>query len=189
MKRSILSICLLFLVSLVPAVALAETGVQLGVPGTNVPNDPIVKGMRFSFLSGKNQSTNGFDIGLLSLSETSRMSGLGLIAGVSKVTGETKQGVIFSLVNYHTGKDSGVNGAFINLLNDASGAFNTGFVTIAQGGTMIDFGGFNMSQNSVVQIGFINVTERIESFQFGFLNIAENGFLPIFPVFNFPKSK
>jgi hypothetical protein len=172
-----------------PGAALAETGFQLGVPGTNVPNDPNVKGMRFSFLWGKNQSTNGFDVGLLSLSQSSQMSGLGLIGGVSMVTGETKQGVIFSLVNYHTGRDSGVNAAFINLLNDASGAFNTGFVTIAQGGTMIDLGGFNMSKHSVAQIGFINVTKKIESFQFGFLNIAENGFLPIFPVFNFPKSK
>ena len=36
-----------------------------------------------------------------------------------------------------------------------------------------------------VQLGFINITNEIKGFQFGFVNIAKNGFLPIFPIFNF----
>jgi hypothetical protein len=182
-KRSILFLCLICLAS----AAGAETGFQLGVPNTNVPNDPNVAGMRLSFIWGKNSRTNGFDVGVLSMSETSHFSGLALVGGVSKVTGRMDSGVAFSLLNYHTGSDSGVNGAFINILNDAGGAFNTGFVTVARGATLADLGGVNISQSSTVQIGFINMTKRIKSFQFGFLNIAENGFLPIFPVFNFPK--
>jgi hypothetical protein len=79
-----------------------------------------------------------------------------------------------------------MNGAFINLLANASEAFNTGFVIIADS-TMVDLGGVNYSKSSTAQIGFINITKRIKSFQFGFINIAENGFLPIFPIFNFPK--
>jgi hypothetical protein len=61
-----------------------------------------------------------------------------------------------------------------------------GFITYADGATMLDLGGINISRRSTVQIGFLNMTDRIESFQFGFLNMAENGFLPIFPIFNFP---
>ena len=51
----------------------------------------------------------------------------------------------------------------------------------------MDLGGVNISKSSTAQIGFVNVTKHIKSFQFGFINMAENGFLPIFPVFNFPK--
>ncbi len=167
--------------------ASATTGFQLGLPSLNVPKDPQVEGMRLSLLYGKNQSTHGLDVGLLSVSETSDLSGLALVGGVCKVTGRMSSGVAFSLVNYHTGSDSGVNGAFINLLNDAGHAFNTGFVTIARGETFMDLGGINVSKSSTVQIGFVNVTKRIKSFQFGFINMAENGFLPVFPVFNFPK--
>ena len=74
---------------------------------------------------------------------------------------------------------------------------------IADGATMVDVGGLNVSNRSTVQVGFINVTEKItsvqigfvnvtneiKSFQFGFLNIAKNGFLPVFPVFNFAYGK
>jgi hypothetical protein len=183
MKRIILSVCLLLL----STGAAADTPFQLALPSLNVPSDPQVNGMRFSFLYGKNSSTRGLDLGLLSVSETSNFSGLALVAGVSHVTGRMDSGVSFSLVNYHTGSDSGVNGAFINLLNEAGGAFNTGFVIIAQGTTLVDLGGVNVSKASTAQIGFINVTKHIKSFQFGFINMAENGFLPVFPVFNFPK--
>jgi hypothetical protein len=164
----------------------AATGFQLGIPGTNVPSDPHVTGMRFSFLWGKNSRQEGLDVGLLSMSETSHFSGVALVGGVSKVTGRMDGGVAFSLINYHTGSDSGMNGAFINLLGNASEAFNTGFVIIADS-TMVDLGGVNYSKTSTAQIGFVNITKRIKSFQFGFINIAENGFLPIFPIFNFPK--
>ena len=170
------------------APAAAETAFQLGIPGVNVPSDPGVNGIRFSFLYGKNESTHGLDLGLLSLSETSTQSGLSLCLGINKVNDEMQAGASFSLINWHTGKDSGMNGAFINMLNDTSGAFNLGFVTIATGETAVDLGGFNMSQKSTAQIGFINVTKEIKSFQFGFINMAENGFFPIFPIFNFPKN-
>ena len=184
MKRIILSLCLLLHAS----GAFAETGFQFAAPNLNIPDDPGVSGMRVSFLHGVNRSMSGLDFGLLSVSETSRMSGMALVAGVHRVTGDMTSGAAFSLVNYHTGRDSGVNGAFINLLNNTEGAFNTGFVTVASDATNVDLGGFNMSKRSTVQIGFLNVTKEIKSFQFGFLNMAENGFFPIFPIFNFPKN-
>jgi len=183
MKRWILSACLMFLAE----GASAGTAFQLGLPSLNIPSNPQVDGMRLSFLWGRNSSQNGLDVGLLSMSETSHFSGLGLIGGISRITGRMDSGVALSLVNYHTGSDSGVNGAFINILNDAGNAFNTGFVIVASGATLVDLGGVNISKSSTAQIGFINVTKHIKSFQFGFINMAENGFFPIFPVFNFPK--
>lgn len=34
----------------------------------------------------------------------------------------------------------------------------------------------------------MNVAKRIEGVQIGLLNFAKNGFLPMFPFFNFPKN-
>jgi hypothetical protein len=180
------------LIALVPLVvagaALADTGFQFAAPNVNAPSDPNVNGVRISLLHGQNQSVRGLDFGILSLSETSRASGVAFICGVHYVKQAMSSGAAFSLVNYHTGRDSGVNSAFVNVLNDTSEAFNVGFVTYAEGATNVDLGGINISRSSTAQIGFINVTDRIESFQFGFLNMADNGFLPIFPVFNFPAN-
>jgi hypothetical protein len=167
--------------------AYAQAAFQFAAPGVRVPDSPTVSGLRFSVIHGKNQGQRGLDLGLLSMSETSNFSGLALICGISRVTRETSGGAAFSLVNWHSSRDSGMNGAFINILNDTEDAFNLGFVTVANGGTAVDLGGFNMSRSSTAQIGFVNVTDKIKTFQFGFLNIAKNGFLPVFPIFNFPK--
>jgi hypothetical protein len=182
-KQLIPFVCLLLLAN----AAFAETAFQFAVPGANMPDDPEVSGMRFSLIYGENQSMSGFDLGLLSLSETSRMSGLAMVAGVHKVADEMSSGAAFSLVIAHAGRDSGMNGGFITLVNDTEGALNLGFVIIAKGATLVDVGGINVSKSSTTQIGFLNITKKLEAFQFGFLNMAENGFLPIFPVFNFPK--
>lgn len=166
----------------------AQTAFQFALPNLRLPESASVNGVRISFLHGENRSQSGLDLGLLGISETTTFSGLGLIGGMSRVTGDVQGGAVFSFVNWHEGRDSGMNGAFINLLNDTRDAFNLGFVTIAEGATGFDVGGFNMSNRSTAQIGFVNVTNRIDSFQFGFLNIADNGFLPVFPVFNFPAN-
>ena len=39
--------------------------------------------------------------------------------------------------------------------------------------------------STTAQLGFINITDRLKGFQFGFINVARNGFLPVFPIFNF----
>jgi len=168
--------------------AYAQAAFQFAAPNFQVPESSRVNGMRFSIIHGKNRSMNGFDLGLLSMSETSTFSGLALIAGINKVTGDMRGGAAFSFVNWHTGRDSGMNGAFINVLHDTEGAFNLGFVTVTAWGTAVDLGGFNISRSSTAQIGFLNITDEIKSFQFGFLNMAKNGFLPVFPIFNFPRN-
>ncbi len=184
MKRMILCFVLLFVADM----ASAQASFQFSVPNYQAPSDPNVSGMRFSLLHGKNVNVRGFDLGILSLSESSRKSGFGLVLGVDKVTQEMDGGAAFSLVNYHKGKDRGLNAAFINRVNDTSEAVTIGFVNIADGPTNFDLGGINVSESSNYQLGFINYTKKISGFQFGFVNIAENGFLPWFPVFNFPKN-
>jgi hypothetical protein len=169
--------------------ASAEASFQFTAPNFQAPSDPNVNGMRFSLLHGKNESVRGFDFGLLSLSETVKLSGFSLVLGVGKVTGDMSGGAAFSLINIHTGTDRGLNAAFINKINQAGDAVTVGFVNIADGTTGVDVGGVNVSEASNVQVGFINFTKTITSFQFGFVNIAENGFMPWFPIFNFPKKQ
>ena len=184
MKRMILCFVLLVYANM----ASAETPFQFAAPNHQSPRDPNVNGVRFSILHGKNESIRGLDLGLLSLSETSNLSGLSLVLGMGKVTGDMSGGAAISLINVHSGSDTGLNAAFINRIHAAESAVDVGFVNIADGTTMVDVGGLNVSNRSTVQLGFINVTKEITGFQFGFLNIAENGFLPVFPIFNFPKN-
>jgi hypothetical protein len=172
-----------------PETVSAETPAQFAAPGVRAPNDPHVNGIRVSFLHGKNERMEGLDIGLLSLSETKDMSGVAFVFGIGKVDGDMESGAHFSLMNLHQGRDSGLNAAFINKTNNPDNALDFGFVNIADGTSLIDIGGLNMSKRSTVQLGFINFTDHIDGFQLGFINVAKNGFLPIFPFFNFAATE
>ena len=190
MKRMMLCFALLVHANVLVVhadVASAEAPFQFAAPKTRAPDDPDVNGVRFSIFHGENESIRGLDIGLLSLSATSHLSGVSLVLGIGKVNNEMSGGVAISLVNIHGGNDSGLNAAFINRINATENAVNLGFVNVADGETLLDIGGVNVSKSSTAQLGFINVTKEITGFQFGFVNIAENGFLKVFPVFNFPK--
>lgn len=183
MKRSLaVTACLL----LAAATASADTAFQFAVPGARFPNDPEVSGIRLGFLHARNQSVRGVDFGVLSMNETTTMSGVSFIGGVHRLHGDMDGGATFNVVNLHEGRDRGFNGAYVNLLNQPDAALNVAFLNVARGNTLVDLGGVNVSEGSAAQIGFLNVTGRLRTFQFGFLNLAENGFLPVFPVFNFP---
>lgn len=166
-------------------VALAETGAQFGAPGVRVPSDPNVNGFRFSILYGDNERMSGLDMGLVALSESASLDGVALVLGFHKLRGNMEGGAAFSFANFHGGSDSGLNAAFINKVNNSPEAVDFGFVNLADGHTMVDIGGVNVSGSSTAQLGFINVTSNIKGFQLGFINIAKNGFLPVFPFFNF----
>lgn len=179
-------ICVVTCVLFVSQAALADTPFQFAAPNLRVPDDPNVNGVRLGVIHSECASVRGFDVGIASLSETANMSGFSAVLGVGKVMGEMN-GFATGLINLHTGTDSGVNAAFINRIHMLEHGANVGFVNIADAYSMVDVGGFNLSDRSTVQLGFVNVTRELESFQFGFINIAENGFMPIFPIFNFPK--
>ena len=183
MKR----IILVFLLLVFSEAALAETPFQFAAPNLRAPDDPNVSGIRFAVIHGKNQSVRGIDLGFLSLSETGNLSGLSAVLGMGKLGGDMS-GCATGLINVHTGRDTGLNAAFVNRVDTVKSGANVGFVNIADGYTMVDLGGLNVSDRSSVQLGFINVTRKLKGVQIGFLNLAENGFLPMFPFFNFPKN-
>ena len=183
MKRFIL---ILSLVAFSEA-ALAETPFQFAAPNLRAPDDPNVNGIRFAVIHGKNRSVRGVDLGLLSVSETTNMSGFSAVLGMGKLDGNMS-GCASALINFHTGRDTGLNAAFVNRVNVVESGANVGFVNVADGYTMVDLGGLNVSDRSSVQLGFLNVTKRLTGVQIGFLNLAENGFLPMFPFFNFPRN-
>lgn len=186
--RSMLLSSLLTLAALFSAgISSADVTAQFAAGGFRGPDDPNVSAFRFTILNGKNTKMGGFDLGLASLSESKDLSGFALIFGLHRLTGDMNGGAVFSLVNIHDGNDKGLNAAFVNKVNNADGAMNLGFVNIADGSTLIDTGALNMSKESTAQLGIINITTKLRGLQLGFINIAENGFLPVFPIFNFPK--
>jgi hypothetical protein len=168
-----------------PAALMAAAGAQFGAPGIRAPSDPDVDGFRFSILYGDNENMSGLDLGFVAMSESRTLSGVALVLGFHKLRGDMDGGAAFSFANFHGGSDSGLNAAFINKVNNAPDGVDFGFVNLADGHTMLDIGGLNLSDSSTAQLGFINITKKIEGFQLGFINIAQNGFLPVFPFFNF----
>jgi hypothetical protein len=181
-----LAVSLLFLcVTATPAIS--ETSFQFSFAGAQIPQDPDVNGFRVSLLHGKNASMRGFDLGLVSIAEAQNASGFSMILGLSKVTGRCS-GLATALVNYHTGEDSGVNAAFVNSIKTQRSGVNVGFANVTDGFSNVDISGIGISKESQVQLGFVNITEKINGVQIGFLNFAENGVFPVLPFFNFPKN-
>jgi hypothetical protein len=183
MRRLALSVSLLCVLA---TPAFGEASFQLGVPGAQAPKDPHVNGFRLVFLHGKNESVNGFDLGILSFSEARSASGLSMIWGLGRVTGESS-GLASAFVNIHSGEDTGVNAAFMNSVKSLKSGVNIGFINVTDGFSSVDISGMGISKRSKVQLGFINITKQIDGVQIGFLNFADNGIVPVLPFFNFPK--
>jgi hypothetical protein len=183
MKRITLVLSLLAFSQL----ALAETPFQFAAPNLRAPDDPNVNGIRFALFHGSNQRVRGVDLGFLSLSETADLSGFSAVLGMGKLGGDL-HGCATGLINVHSGRDTGLNAAFVNRVDTVASGANLGFVNVTDGYTMVDLGGVNVSDRATVQVGFLNVARKLTGVQLGFLNLAENGFLPMFPFFNFPKN-
>ena len=143
-------------------------------------------GLRLSVIHGRNQSVRGVDFGLISLSETGNLTGFSAVLGMGRLDGNLR-GAATGLVNQHRGTDVGLNVAVFNDVRRVRGGANVGVLNVVQEDSSVDLGGVNVSERSIVQLGVVNVTRNIRGVQIGFLNIADNGFLPVFPIFNFPK--
>jgi len=184
LRRLAFSVSLLCLLA---APAFGETSFQFSAAGAQVPSDPNVDGFRLALFYAKNQSVGGFDLGIVSLSESRRSSGFSMIWGLGKVTGQSS-GLATGFVNVHRGEDTGANAAFINSIRTMKSGVNIGFVNLTEGYSDVDISGIGISKSSNVQLGFVNITKRIDGVQIGFLNFAENGIFPVFPFFNIPKN-
>ena len=167
--------------------ASADASAQFQFAGLRAPDDPNVDGFRFSLLYGNSEKLGGFDLAGALYAGSSEFSGAGPWFAMAHVRGDSR-GCLCSFANYIEGTSHGAALAFINIVGDAPEGVNIGFVNYTEGATTFDLSGFGISERSKVQLGFINVTDEIERFQIGFLNVAQNGFLPVFPIFNFPKS-
>lgn len=188
MKRSIavLSVLALGLSAVAAGTASADTGAQFQTIGVKSPDDPNVTGFRFSLLYGESTTMSGFDLGAAAYVRTGDFSGFGPLFAIGHVSGDSS-GCLCSFANLVEGKQSGAAIGFINVIGDGPDSVNIGFVNVSQQATKVDISGLAVSKRSEAQIGFLNITGEIEHFQFGILNIASNGFLPVFPLFNVPK--
>ena len=187
MTRRILALSIALSLALYSTAALAEASIQFSTIGLQAPKDPNVHGARFVLLYGVNQSVHGFDLGMMSFSESVTQSGFSANMGLSKVSGQSG-GLALSLINIHGGHDTGMNAAFVNIVEAMDHGINVSFLNITKGFSNVDLGGLSMSEKSDIQLGFVNFTREIGSLQIGFLNFAGNGFFPVFPFFNFPKN-
>jgi len=190
---------LLGMLCLISTMTFAETPFQLGVPGTNLPADQTVKGVRLNLLYGKNTNMSGLDINILALGEIDNFTGVQLNPiwiGASKVN-NSFTGVGIGTANIHLGQSTGVVWGLVNYTNNFNG-LQLGFVNFNQKKSVINLGGFNFNQGeSTVDIGVVNYAERttfqlgavnftndLQGIQIGFINFAKNGFFPVFPFFN-----
>jgi len=186
MRRFHLLLCLLLAALPIAGPALAETDAQLAGPGFRVPDDPDVDGFRASILYGEADSMRGFDLGIFSLSKSNSLNGFGFVFGAAWITGDVDGGSA-ALVNVNEGSAHGVLAGFINRTSSMQDGVMLGFVNFTEGYSMVQVNGLGISERSKVQVGFVNVTKQIDSVQIGFINAAENGFVPVFPFFNYPK--
>lgn len=188
---------------------------QLSVPGTNIPDEENVSGVRLSLLHGETADVKGLDISILGLSDMDNFTGLelGFFFGANRVKNEFK-GLSLGLINWHEGYDTGANLGFVNYVNDVNGVnfgfanystgdsminiaavnyveyqsmINFGFANITQGTSLVDIGFVNYAETTSFQLGFINATKNLDGLQVGFVNYAENGVFPVLPIINFRK--
>ncbi|MEE4185425.1 MAG: phaC PHA synthase [Gammaproteobacteria bacterium] len=153
---------------------------------TNAPEASRVEGARLALLYGKSGHVSGVDFPL-GYSELDSLKGVSfpILIGANRIRKEMV-GVSFGLFNWHEGADTGANFGAVNLTNNVNG-LNAGWVNYSTGKTVVDLSIANISEASTVQLGFLNVTDRIDGIQIGLLNCAKNGFLPCFPFFNIGK--
>ena len=123
-----LALCAALLI-LVAMPAAADSSFQFSAAGNRTPDDPNVDGFRIVLFYGKNTAVSGFDLGIVSLSESERSSGFSMNLGIGKVTGSSS-GLASGLVNVHSGEDTGVNAAFINHVKTMKSGANVGFVNV-----------------------------------------------------------
>ncbi|OQY42944.1 MAG: hypothetical protein B6227_00585 [Fusobacteriia bacterium 4572_74] len=191
---------LLGMICLISTMTFAEASFQLGLPGTNIPADQSIKGVRLNLLYGKNTNMSGLDINILALGETNNFTGVQLnpfwIPGANKVN-NSFTGVGIGVANIHLGQSTGVVLGFVNYTNNFNGlqwglvnfnqrksVINLGGVNFNQGESTVDIGFVNYAEKTTFQLGVVNFTNDLQGVQLGFINFAKNGIFPVFPIFN-----
>lgn len=177
--------CLALLFS---GLAQASTPVQLSLPGLNLPASSQVEGARFSVLYGETNSVKGVDLPIFALSDTRNFTGvqLGIFFGAGRVRHEFN-GVAINAINWHEGRDQGLNIGIVNITNNVNG-LNLGLANFSQGNALANVGFINYAERTTFQFGLVNATQHLDGIQIGLANYAANGIFPILPLVNIKKS-
>ena len=124
-----------------------------------VPSSQGIKGARLSLFYGNNTTLKGFDFVFL---------------GVNRVKSDMT-GVQLGLVNWtESGEQAGAQLGLVSLTG--------GYFKGAQLGWAFNYA----KEVTGLQFGIVNYAERLhKGLQLGLINIAKNGFLPIFVITNF----
>ena len=152
-----------------------------GVPG--VTYNSAVYGLKIGVpMSGGIGCVGGVEMSLIS-STTSRVYGVQMAAFVN--IADQVEGVQLAAITNATDNVSGLQMSMINVSGNASG--------VQFGLANVDSENLNGCQAGIynyvkdangLQFGIINVAKK-SSFQFGLINIIEDGWMPFFPLINF----
>ena len=187
MRKTFHFVLLTGLILLFAAPVSADASSQFVFAGIRTPDADNVTQFRFSMLFASNKDVSGFDLGLVSIAESQNFNGFGPLFAIANVEG-TSNGCLCSFANFVGGQSKGVNAGLLNVLQKDSAGVNLGFLNVTSGTSNVDVSALAFSEESKIQVGLVNVTDKIQSVQIGFLNFAKNGFFPVFPFVNFPKS-
>jgi hypothetical protein len=166
--------------SLAPAAASAEKPaarsrpVQLALlkPVQVFGEDTSVSGFRLNVFLGVNRDVTGFDL-----------------SAVAGHTLGTQRGVQLGLVNQVLGDCTGAQTAALGTSVEGRlrGVQIAGLVSLASEGSGVQIAPFlaHATEFSGFQLGLFTSAGEMKGLQLGLLNFNENGFLPIFPLFNF----
>ncbi len=166
--------------SLAPAAASAEKPARRSAPVQFALVNPAQ-------VFGEDKSVTGFRLNVL-LGVNRDVTGLDLSALAAHTLG-TQRGVQLGLVNVVEG---GCTGAQIGALGNSvegrlRGVQIAGLVTLAGEGSGVQIAPFlaQATNLSGFQLGLFTYADEMKGLQLGLLNFNENGFLPVFPGFNF----
>jgi len=171
MRRGLVLVALVLLVS--PSLALADGPVNLSLfaPVQIVKEDQSVTALRLSLIYGKNADMTGLDISLVG-ANTGSFTGVSW-TGVGMVNGDFTGWQAGWLASLTDGNMQGLQSGIYNNCGMGSSGVQWGLLN-----TSDDFSG--------LQVGFVNITENMRSgLQIGLINIIKNKEkLKVFPIVN-----
>lgn len=201
--RLVLGPLLLLACVLLPGSARADSPVNLALfdPVQIVPHDQSIKGFRLNILYGYNQDVLGLDIGIVNRAGGDMRGiqwiGVGWVEGktegvqlgyIANYTEEELLGGQLGIINY-AGAETGISFGFVNWVHTDMMGGQIGALNVAE--TRVEglqLGAVNYAPAAGgLQFSLVNVTEDLQGVQIGLVNVAKNGFLPVFPIVNFPK--
>ena len=156
--------------------------VSLLTPVQIFPEEDSIFGLRLNLLYGRNAAVTGLDSGLVN---HTRVSG-GAQVGIVGITDARFVGWQDNIVSVSRESLAGAQTGLVAIASQLQG-LQGGAVTIGQSVEGFQYGLVNYAKAvRGFQLGLINYASTLKGLQVGLGNIiAEGGWLPFFPIFNF----